>query len=148
MGVCEGRYKFSDLAPEGGADQGPLAPCGETRAALDILEKLTPAARTQLSSLMNPPVHAPRSLPVNQHLYPNQGQNGRIAGENPPSSNLRSHAPSHLKAALQAQERRLSESPPPCSTQRASCRHYIALHEQAESKQRVAARRRRQHATR
>ena len=144
VSVCEGQYKFQDMAPGEGADPGPLAPCGETRAALEALEQLSPAALTQLSLQMNPPIPAPRSLPANQRLYQNQ-----------PNSNGHGAVASFQRGgpgqpALQWPETQtnqhltLQRQHPPCSMSRASCRHFVSLREHAAERRAVATTRKRQ----
>ncbi len=138
ISVCEGKYKFQNPAPQEGAETGPLVPCGETLAALQTLEQLSPAALIQLSAQLNPPVWAPRSLQAHQYLY-----------QTHPSSTARAEATSLYRgsssrggqplqgplsvAGLTMQVAALNRPHPPCSTSRASCRHYIALHDHAPS---------------
>ena len=142
ISVCDSRYKFQDPAPEEGADTGPLAVCGATHAALETLERLPPAALTQLSLQMNPYVPAPRSLPGDLHRYQNQ-----------PNSSGRSHVTRRdgqpSPAALLAQQvSNPSKSPPPCSMARASCRHFVAVRDCAGERRNVASRKRHQQAAR
>ena len=139
--VCDGRYKFQDMAPEEGADGSPLAVCGETRAALEALEQLPPAALTLLSQQMNPPVPSPRSLQANQHLYQNNQSLSALAAAQPASKQGRP-PPSHGPASAPSLEQRLvrlAKNPPPCSTARASCRHYLAVREEAAERRAVAS---------
>ena len=136
VSVCEGRYKFQDMAPGEGADAGPLAPCGESLAALEALERLPPAALTQLSLQMNPPVQAPRSLPANQTLYQNY-PSGRASAQNPIP--LREALLAQMSAPGTRAQR------PPCSMDRASCRHYVAGRERTAERR---SRKRQQHAAR
>ena len=153
VSVCEGRYKFHDLAPEEGADPGPLAPCGETRAALERLEQLPQAALAQLSWAMNPQVSAPRSLPANQHLYQNlPNSSGRDVAESP-SRGSRGQRVQLSPVALLGTTKNLSplanrNQRPPCSTERASCRHFVAVREQANERRQASIKKRQQHAAR
>ena len=141
VSVCEGHYKFQDLAPEEGAQSGPLAPCGESLAALEALEQLPPAVLTQLSLQMNPPVRAPRSLPANQTLYQNY-PSGRAIEATPQN-------PAQLRAALLAQlSTGMKLQRPPCSMERASCRHYVAGRDRAGERRTASGRKRQQHAAR
>lgn len=145
VSVCEGKYKFHDMAPEEGADPGPLAPCGETLAALEALERLSPAAQTLLSLEMNPPRLTPRSLAANAHLHPMP-------------SNLRDRV---AAATLLLAQRGLVVRPSPeagqtlhranqtapqrhCSMARASCRHFVANHQRMQDKRTYASARKRQ----
>ncbi len=144
ISVCDSRYKFQDSAPEEGADTSPLAACGATHAALETLEQLPPAVLTQLSLQMNPLVLAPRSLPADRHRY-----------QNLPNSSGRSLAMPRRDgqpslAALQVpQLSSQAKRPPPCSMERASCRHFVAVRERASERRAVAsARRKQQHAAR
>lgn len=149
VSVCENHYTFQDTAPREGADPGPLAVCGETRAALEALERLPPAVLNQLSVLANPPVMAPRSLAADSHLYlmrPNLA--GQGDGVRQVSSNLLSTpASARLFGLRQAQTRLPTNQLPPCSIRRASCRHYLAQQERVERRT-GANRRRSQHAAR
>ncbi|MEQ1695901.1 MAG: murein L,D-transpeptidase family protein [Hyphomicrobiaceae bacterium] len=138
ISVCDSRYKFQDLAPEEGATTSPLAVCGATHAALEALERLPPAARTQLSLQMNPYVAAPRSLPADLHRY-----------QNLPISSGRNHAmvrrdgrPSPA-ALLGQQLSNPGKRPPPCSMARASCRHFVAVRDRANERRNVASGRKR-----
>jgi murein L,D-transpeptidase YafK len=157
--VCEGKYKFNDLAPEEGADPGPLAVCGETRAALQTLEQYTPAALAQLSLQMNPSVRSPRSLD------PNASPNPRLllSREDRADERLRARFPlnpsvSSLLSGLKLspdEARQLSPTKlrasrsPPCSIQRASCRKHLALQDRIEERRVVkSAGRKRQQAQR
>jgi murein L,D-transpeptidase YafK len=150
--VCEGRYKFQSLAPQEGSEAGPLVPCGETHAALQVLEQLSPAARTQLSFQLNPQVSAPRSLQAHQHLHLNR-----------PSSNIRADAGSRSRgsssqsgqrllgpqvAGITMQGAGLIRQRPPCSTARASCRHYLATRDQAQERRVATGRKKQQQAQR
>ena len=142
ISVCDARYRFKDPAPEEGAETGPLAPCGATLAALEALEQLSPAAQAQLSQQLNPPVAAPRSLPADRHLYLNR-----------PAPNLPKLAKlglgvRPLPVALQGQHQQAARNlPPPCSTARASCRHFLANQDNAMQR-RAQVRKRQQHAAR
>ena len=153
VSVCENRYRFHDLAPEEGADPGPLAPCGETRAALERLEQLPQAALAQLSWAMNPQVSAPRSLPANQHLYQNlPNSSGRDVAESP-SRGSRGQRVQLSPVALLGTTKNLSplanrNQRPPCSTERASCRHFVAVREQANERRQASIKKRQQHAAR
>lgn len=157
--VCEGKYKFNDLAPEEGADPGPLAVCGETRAALQILEQYTPAALAQLSLQMNPFVQSPRSLDPNASSSPRR----LLSRDDRADERLRARFPlnpsalsllSGLKLSpdearpLTTIRSRASRSPP-CSIQRASCRKHLALQNRIEDRRLVkSAGRKRQQAQR
>ncbi len=144
VSVCEGRYKFQELAPEEGAEPGPLAPCGESLAALEALERLSPAVLTQLSWQMNPAVSAPRSMPANRHLYQNY-PSGRAVEANSRSG----QNPARLREALLAQlQPGMKAQRPPCSIQRASCRHFVAAQERGSDRRIASARKRAQHAAR
>lgn len=123
VATCDGRYTFSDIAPEEGAVPGPLAVCGATVAALSELEQLSPAALLALSMLKNPAVEAPRSLPAHRHLH--KGHQNRNA---------------HASAGHAAQRGTAALSPPPCSIKRASCRHYLANRSNAAELKRAASR--------
>jgi murein L,D-transpeptidase YafK len=154
--VCEGKYKFSDLAPEEGADPGPLAVCGETRAALQTLEQYTPAALAQLSLQMNPSVRSARSLDPNANPYPRWSMSREDRAEeklraslpsNPSASSLLSglNLPPDEARPLMTTKSRVSRSPP-CSIQRASCRKFLALQNRIEDRRgtKTAARKRQQ----
>ena len=139
ISVCDSRYKFQEPAPEEGADTGPLAVCGATHAALETLERLPPAALTQLSLQMNPFVPAPRSLPADQHRHLNQSNlNGRNY------ATLRRDGQPSPAAQLAQQGSSLAKRPPPCSMARASCRHYVAVRDRASDRRNVASGRKRQ----
>jgi murein L,D-transpeptidase YafK len=144
ISVCDNRYRFHDMVLGEGTEPGPLEACGATHAALRALEQLSPAALTQLSLQMNPPVPGMRSLPANAHLYLNSPKpNARAAGQPrlPDRRALHAPRPGQLRAAL---EQRTATSPSaPCSTQRASCRRYLALQEQATSRRAASAARKR-----
>lgn len=138
ISVCDSRYKFQDPAPEEGADSGPLAVCGATHAALEALERLPPAALTQLSLQMNPSVQAPRSLPADQHRYLNPSSSnarrpgtGRHVGQPSPAVQLARQLSSPAK----------ERQAPPCSTARASCRHFLAVRERASERHHAASKR-------
>lgn len=143
ISVCDSRYKFQDLAPQEGGDTSPLAVCGETLAALEALERLPPAALTQLSLQMNPSVPAPRSLPADLHRY-----------KNLPTSNGRNFAMQRRggqpsPAALLAQQLSSpAKRPPPCSMARASCRHFVAVRDRADERRTVASKKRHRQASR
>jgi murein L,D-transpeptidase YafK len=130
VSVCEGRYKFHDPAPEEGADPGPLALCGEARAALDTLEQLPPAALTQLSLQMNPPVPAPRSLPAHRSLHLNHANSSGPSG-----AQTQSQHPVTERGADRARAMSLSKQllphQLPCSMQLVSCRKFVALRQKA-----------------
>ena len=144
ISVCDSRYKFQDPAPEEGADTGPLAPCGATHAALEALERLPPAVLTQLSLQMNPSVPSPRSLPGDRHRHLNLSNSSGRSLATP----RRDGQPS--PAALLAQQlSNPAKHPPPCSIDRASCRHFVAVRERASERRAVAsARKKQQHAAR
>jgi murein L,D-transpeptidase YafK len=144
VSVCEGRYKFQELAPEEGAESGPLAPCGETLAALEALEQLSPAVLTQLSWQMNPPVSGPRSMPENRHLYQNYPNGRAVEASSRPVQN-----PARLREALLAQlQPGTKPLRPPCSMERASCRHFVAARDRVNDRRSASARKRAQHAAR
>jgi murein L,D-transpeptidase YafK len=147
VSVCDNRYKFADLAPEEGGDSGPLAVCGATNAALDSLEQLSPAARIQLSLEMNPVVEAPRSLPANSPLYvKRRSQNARaIAYQNQLRSLQANLGGAPSLEPQQAPHRLKAPQPPPCSTARASCRHFLAVREANAERRAVAANASRKH---
>lgn len=133
--TCEGRYRFTDVALEEGADTGPLAVCGETFAALQTLAQLSPIALAQLSRQMNPSVPGPRSLSADRHLHSrHESRNVRAAGRPATSTGL-------LHPAMH------KSTPPPCSMQRASCRHFVAVREHRLERT-AAARRKARHAGR
>lgn len=139
ISVCDARYRFRDPAPEEGADPGPLAPCGATLAALEALERLSPAAQALLSQQMNPQVLTPRSLVADRHLYLNRRNSNASNPSTPARGGL-------LPAALQDQRPgRIYR--PPCSMERASCRLFVANQQRAMDRRGVA-RRRLQHAAR
>lgn len=142
ISVCDTRYRFRDPAPEEGAETGPLAPCGATLAALEALERLSPAAQAQLSLQLNPPVSAPRSLPGDLHRYQNR--------PNLSGPNFANPGRGALPSLVALQGPRLTEQRnlrPPCSMQRASCRHFLANQERANA-QRPVSRKRQQQAAR
>jgi len=149
IGVCDGKYIVQDAAPGEGADPGPLAVCGATSAALQVLEQLPKAVRLQLTLLRNPPQAAPRSLAKDSPLYLNRpiqsaGSSATMQPNNGRSADLGS-ARSH--ELLQAQARALMDLPVPCSIRRTSCRRYVALHERAERRV-MGSRRHARHASR
>jgi murein L,D-transpeptidase YafK len=154
VSVCDNRYKFSDPAPEEGAVSGPLAQCGDTRAALEALEQLSPLAHAQLSSQMNPFVPSPRSLNPNanpnprQKSSPSQNLVDRDGARSPLSRfNTSRQSPAKgLSAALQSAAPPSSESrtrslipPPPCSMELASCRKFVALRDAAAERRMAKA---------
>lgn len=152
VSVCDGRYRFQNMALQEGSDTGPLAACGETLAALHQLEQLPPAALTQLSFQLNPQVGTPRSLAAHQHLYqnhPNLSLRADAASRSRGSSNQfaqRSLAPQMTGLATHGPG--LFRQRPPCSTTRASCRHYIATHDHVVERRTASGRKRQQQAQR
>jgi len=117
VATCEGSYRFTDSALEEGAAPDPLAVCGETLAALETQDQLSPAARFQLSQQLNPPVPSPRSLPQHSQrhrrdviLAARAAARGQVA---------RLPLPKVSTIALSIR--------PPCSTRLASCRRFLAL---------------------
>lgn len=134
VSTCEGRYSFTDVAPEEGADPGPLAVCGETLAALGTLEQLSPTALSLLSARLNPTVLSPRSLPQHSHLHRRQLQISSRASHNGRAGGLpRATAAETLAKFLQTSSR------PPCSMRRASCRHFMAVRAERLEKVRLHA---------
>jgi len=134
IGVCDGKYIVQDAAPGEGADAGPLAVCGATSAAIQVLEQLPKVVQLQLSLLRNPPAQAPRSLAKDSPLYLNRPNHN---GPNIVAMGRSNNRPVDLGSArsqelLQAQARALMDLPVPCSLHRTSCRRYVALHERAE----------------
>lgn len=140
ISVCDTRYRFRDPAPEEGAETGPLAPCGATLAALEALERLSPAALALRSLQLNPAVPSPRSLAADLHRYKNR-----------PNSSAAKHAtpaPGGLPSLVALPEHRMGRTlRPPCSMVRASCRHFMANQERAMDR-RASSRKRQQQAAR
>ena len=149
ISVCDARYRYSDLGPEEGPDPGPLAVCGATHAALEVLEQLSPAALAQLSQQLNPPFSAPRSLQAHRWMYANQPTPRLPDGANLPHMNVSlGKSPAALLAQAQRQSSQESRRAP-CSLARASCRHFVAARDRSNER-RVAStsRKRQQQATR
>jgi murein L,D-transpeptidase YafK len=133
IATCEGRYTFGEIAPEEGADAGPLAVCGETFAAVTSQAHLSPSALALLSARLNPPVSAPRSLPAHRHLHSHR----RV----PPRPNPSGPGADPSAVATSARPT-WTATRAPCSMQRASCRHFMATRGAAERRRALAAERR------
>lgn len=149
IGVCDGKYVVQDAAPGEGAEPSPLGVCGATAAAIQARAQLPRAVRLRLSLLMNPSVAAPRSLAKDSPLYQNRPNPNRVASAL--MTGMSADQPVDLGSARSQELLRalgkVASVPPPCSTGRASCRRFIALHDRQD--RRVAAQHKRsRHASR
>lgn len=71
IGVCEKRYQIHPVGPEEVAANGPLAVCGDSRAALSAWDQLSKAAQAQVNRMSQPlPPAAQPSSPPRRFPYP------------------------------------------------------------------------------
>lgn len=147
--VCDGRYHFDRAAPGEGGEPGPLAPCGETVAAIQALDEFFFLAKSHpLLSRISHKTHEPTwksaAKEVPEHLneafeiYRDAMQMlARAVEEN---EKLPSARRLHPKSLAQAVVKSFQYK---CNPSLASCRRFIALDkEQTQlAKQRAANKR-------
>lgn len=142
--VCDNRYEFDRMAPGEGAGSLPLAPCGETIAAVEALDEFYSLARSdpllrQISHSTREQIWRQASSNVPPHLAQAFGiyreamtTLARSVAENaklPPAQRRRPRALAQAVATSFQFK---------CSPTLASCRRHIALHKARVHKAAVA----------